>query len=137
MMEIYSDVVDSQTAKLNEFILVAHRIRKARRGAQPRLSKFKLRPRNGGNTRASSSTGRKDLLIANDSSVLASPELDEAPASPILPHYEETIHEEGRIASSNQVISVALQDRTRAQQASKETQASPLKSDGGPRGELL
>ncbi len=35
------------------------------------------------------------------------------------------------------MISVALQDRTRSQQASEETQASPLRSDGGPQGEFL
>jgi hypothetical protein len=29
MMEICSDAADSQTAKLNEIVLVAHRIRKA------------------------------------------------------------------------------------------------------------
>jgi hypothetical protein len=33
MMEICSDVVDFQIAKLNEFVLVVHRIRKAGRGA--------------------------------------------------------------------------------------------------------
>jgi hypothetical protein len=33
MMEICSDAADSQTAKLNEFVLVAHRIRKVSRGA--------------------------------------------------------------------------------------------------------
>jgi hypothetical protein len=77
------------------------------------------------------STGGKNLFTANDSSVSASPELDEAPASPSFPHYEETIRKEGRIASSSQAISVVLQDRTRAQQVSKEMQASPLKNDGG------
>jgi hypothetical protein len=33
MMEVCSDVVDSQTAKLDEFVLVAHRIRKVGLGA--------------------------------------------------------------------------------------------------------
>ncbi len=55
-------------------------IRKAGCGVRPGLSKFKLRPRNGGNTRASSPTGGKNLLITNGSSVSTSPELDEAPA---------------------------------------------------------
>jgi hypothetical protein len=48
MMEICSDATDSQIAKLDEFVLVAHRIRKAGRGARPGLSKFKLSPRKGG-----------------------------------------------------------------------------------------
>jgi hypothetical protein len=50
MMEICSDAVDSQTAKLDEFVLVIHKIRKAGRGARPGLSKFKLSPRKGGHT---------------------------------------------------------------------------------------
>ncbi len=107
-MEIRSEAADSQIAKLNEFVLVAHRIRKAGRGARPKLSKFKLSPRKGGNTRvstrastrASSLTGEKNLLTTNGSLVSASLELDEAPASSISPHFEETIHEEGGIANS-------------------------------------
>jgi hypothetical protein len=137
MMEVCSDAADSQTAKLNEFILVAHRIRKAGLGARPGLSKYKLRPRNGGNARASSLMGGKNLLVANGSIVSASPELSEAPATPISPHSGETVCEEGRIVSSNQAISISLQDRSRPQQTSEEEQASLLRSDGGPRGELL
>jgi hypothetical protein len=101
MMEICSDAADSQTAKLDEFVLVAHRIRKAGRGARPGLSKFKLSPRKGGHTRVSSLTSGKNSLTANGSFVSASPELDEAPASTISPHPKETIHGEGRITSSN------------------------------------
>ncbi len=114
MMEICSNAADSQTAKLDEFVLVAHRIRKAGRGARPGFSKFKLSPRKGGHTQVSSLTSGKNSLKANGSFVSASPELDEAPASTISPHFEETIHGEGRIASSNQAILVALQDRTRS-----------------------
>jgi len=137
MMEICSDAVDSQTAKLEEFVLVAHRIRKAGHGARSRLNKFKLSPRKGGHTRVYSLTSGKNSLTANGSFVSASPELDEAPSPIISPHPKETIHREGRIASSSQVISVTLQDRTRSQQASEQTQASPLRSDGGPQGKLL
>ncbi len=39
--------------------------------------------------------------------------------------------------SSKQAISIALQDRTRLRQISKEAQALLLRSDGGPRVELL
>jgi len=137
MMEVCSDAADSQTAKFDEFVLVAHRIRKAGLGARPGLSKYKLRPRNGGNARTSSLTGGKNLLAANDSIVSASPEFSEAPATPISPHSEETICEEGRIVSSDQAILISLQDRSRPQQTSEEEQASLLKSDGGPRGELF
>jgi hypothetical protein len=141
MMEICPDAVDSQTAKLEEFVLVAHRIRKAGCGARSGLSKFKLSLRKGGHTRVSSLTSGKNSLTANGSFVSASPELVVAlvvaPASTISPHPEETICGEGRIASSIQAISVMLQDRTRPQQASEEMQASSFRSDGGPQGELL
>jgi hypothetical protein len=137
MMEICSDATNSQIAKLDEFVLVAHRIRKVGRRVWPGLSKFKLSPRKGGITRVSSLTSRKNSLTANGSFVSASLELGEAPASTIFPHPEETIHGEGKIASSSQAILVALQDRTRSQQASEETQASPLRSNGGLQGELL
>jgi hypothetical protein len=137
MMEICSDAADSQTAKLKEFVLVAHRIRKAGRGTRPGLSKFKLSPRKGGPTRVSSLMSGKNSLTTNGSFVSASPELEEALSSTISSHPEETIHGEGRIASSSQAISIAFQDRTRSQQASEETQASPLKNDGGPQGKLL
>jgi hypothetical protein len=137
MMEVCSDIADSQTAKLNEFVLVAHRIRKVGRGARPGLSQFKLRPRNGGNARTSSPTGRKNSLTTNDSIVSASLELSEAPATPISPHSGETIYEEGRTVSLDQAILISLQDRPRPQQTSEEEQASLLRSDGGSRGELL
>jgi hypothetical protein len=137
MMEVCSDAADSQTSKLNEFVSVAHRIRKAGLGARPRLSKYKLRPRNGGNVRTSSLTGGKNLLAANGSIVSALPELSEAPATSITPHSGETICEEGRIVSSDQAISISLQDHSRPQQTSEEEQTSVLRSDGGPRGELL
>jgi hypothetical protein len=137
MMEICSDAADSQTAKLDEFVLVAHRIRKAGRGIWPGLSKFKLSPRKGGFTRVPSLSSGKNSLTVNDSFVSASPELGETPASTISPHPEETIHGEGRITSLSQAISIAFQDRTRSQQASEEMQASPLRSNGGLQGELL
>jgi len=101
MMEICSDVVDSQTAKLQEFVLVAHRIRKAGRGARPGRSKFILSPRKGGHTRVSFLTSGKNSLTANGFFVSALLELEEAPSSTISPHLEETIHGEGRIASSS------------------------------------
>jgi hypothetical protein len=136
MMEVCSDAVDPQTAKLDEFVLVAHRITKAGLGTRPRLSKYKLRPRNGGNARASSLTRGKNLLAANGSIVSASLGLSKALATPISPHSKETIYEERRIMSLVQAISISLQDRSRPQQTSEEEQASPLKNDGGPRGEL-
>jgi len=100
-MEICSDAVDSQTAKLEQFVLVAHKIRKAGRGARPGPSKFKLSPRKGKHTQVSSLTSEKNSLITNGSFVSTSLELDEAPSSTISPHPEETIHREGKITSSS------------------------------------
>ncbi len=87
--------------------------------------------------RASSLTGGKNLLAANGFIVSASPELSEAPATPISPHSGEMICEEGRIVRLDHTILISLQDRSRPQQTSEEDQASLLRSDGGPRGELL
>jgi hypothetical protein len=100
MMKICLEATDPQTAKLNEFVQIAHRIRKVGLSAQPGLSKFKLRPKNGGRARASSPTGRKNLLAANGSIDLASLELCGAPAKLISLHLGEIICKEGRIASS-------------------------------------
>ncbi|CAK9860961.1 unnamed protein product [Sphagnum jensenii] len=137
MMEICSEVADPQTAKLNEFVLVAHRIRKAGCSAWSGLSRFKLRLKNTGDARASSPTGKNNLLAANGFIDPASPEFCKAPTKPISLHSGETICKDGRVASSEQVNSIALQDRSRLQQTNKEAQALLLKNDGGPRGELL
>jgi hypothetical protein len=135
MMEICLDAVDYQTAKLNEFVLVAHRIRKAGRRVRPGFSKFKLKSRNGGDARASSPTGRKNVLAANDFMVLASPELSEAPSAPISPQLRETTNAEGDIASSEQAISIPLQEQAKLQQKNGKTKALLPRSDDGPRGE--
>jgi hypothetical protein len=108
MMEICSKAIDSQIAKLNEFVLVAHRIRKAGCGAQLGLSKFKLRPRNGSGARTSSPTGRKNLFAANGSIDSTLPDFNKAPAKPISLHSGETICKEGRNASSEHANSIAL-----------------------------
>jgi hypothetical protein len=47
-MEICSEAEDLQASKLNEFVLVAHKVRKAGHGVRLGLSKNKLRPNGGG-----------------------------------------------------------------------------------------
>jgi hypothetical protein len=75
--------------------------------------------------------------MANGSFVFASPEFREAPSKLSSPLSGDMISKEGRIASSVQAVSVALQDHLRLQLQGKEAQASPARSDGDgkPRGD--
>jgi hypothetical protein len=52
MMEICSEAIDPHITKLNEFVLVAHKIRKTGSSARPGLNKFKLSPKNSGGCEA-------------------------------------------------------------------------------------
>jgi hypothetical protein len=120
MMDLCPVAADQQSSKLDEFVLVSRRIKKAGRGAH-----------------APSPTVRKSSSTANGSFVFASPEFHEAPSKLTPPLYGETIGKEGRIASSVQAVSAALQDHSRFQLQGKEAQAFPAKSDGDgePRGD--
>jgi hypothetical protein len=85
-MEICSESEDLQTSKLNEFILVAHRVKKVGRGVRLGLGKNKLRPNSSGGARASFLTGSENLLTANGSIDLSALKLNEAPSKPSSPH---------------------------------------------------
>jgi hypothetical protein len=62
-MEICSEVEDLQASKLNEFILVVHRVRKVGHGVRLGLNKNKLRPNRGyGDAQASTSTSSENQL---------------------------------------------------------------------------
>jgi hypothetical protein len=96
MMDLCPVAVDQQNLKLDEFVLVSRRIRKAGCGAH-----------------ASSPTDRKSSPIANGSFVFASPKYHEAPSKLISPFSRDAIGKEGRIASLVQAVSVASQDLSR------------------------
>jgi len=113
MMDLCPDAADHQNSKLDEFVLVSRRIRKAGRGAS-----------------ASSPTDRKSSPTANSSFVFTSPEYREAPSKLISPSSRDAIGKEGKIVSSVQAFSIASQDLSRLQLQGKEAQASPAKSDG-------
>jgi hypothetical protein len=119
MMDLCPVAGDHQSSKLDEFVLVSRRIRKAGRDAH-----------------ASSPTVGKSSSTANGSFVFALPELREAPSKLTSPLSGDAIGKEGRIASSFQAISVAFQDHSRLQLQGKEAQASPARNDGDgePRG---
>jgi len=112
MMDLCPVAVDHQSSKLDEFVLVSRRIRKA-----------------GHDAHASSPTVGKSSSTANGSFVFASPELREAPSKLTSPLSGEAIGKEGRIASSIQAISVAFQDHSRLQSQGKEAKAPPARSD--------
>ncbi|CAM6073525.1 unnamed protein product [Sphagnum tenellum] len=113
MMDLCPVAADQQNSKLNEFVLVSRRIRKAGRGAQ-----------------ASSPTVRKSSSIANGFLVFASPEYREALPKLISPFSGDAIGKEGRIASSVHAFLVASQDLSKLQLQGTEAQASPARSDG-------
>jgi len=113
MMDLCPVAVDHQSSKLDEFVLVSRRIRKA-----------------GHNAHASSPTVGKSSTTTNGSFVFASPELREAPSKPTSPLSGDAIGKEGRIVSSFQAVSVAFQDHSRLQSQGKEGQASQARSDG-------
>jgi hypothetical protein len=120
MMDICPVAADHQSSKLDEFVLVSRRIRKA-----------------GRNARASSPTVGKSSTTANGSFVFASPELREAPSKLTSPLSRDAIGKERGIVSSLQAFSVAFQDVSRLQPQGKEAQASQVRSDGDgkPRGD--
>ncbi|CAN5957277.1 unnamed protein product [Sphagnum jensenii] len=118
-MDPCSDVANHQSSKLDEFVLVSRRIRKAGRGAY-----------------SSSPTVRKNSPTANGSLVFASPEFREAPSKLSAPFPGGAIGKERGIASSFQAILTTFSDQSRLQNQGKEAQASPTRSDGDdePRG---
>jgi hypothetical protein len=103
MMDLCPDAVDHQNSKLDEFVLVSRRIRKAGRGA------FVSFP-----------TNRKSSPTTNGSFVFASPEFREAPFKLISPSSGDAIGTEGKIASSVQAFSNTPQDLSRLQLQGKE-----------------
>jgi hypothetical protein len=96
MMDICPVVADHQSSKLDEFVMVSRRIRKA-----------------GRNARASSPTVGKSPTTANGSFVFASLEWREAPFKFISPLSGDAIGKEGGIASSMQAFLAAFQDVSR------------------------
>jgi hypothetical protein len=113
MMDLCPVAADHQSLKLDEFVLVSRRIRKAGRDAH-----------------ASFPTVGKSSPTANGSFVFASPELRKAPFKLTSPLLGEAIGKEGRIASSIQAILVAFQDHSRLQSQGKEAKALLARSDG-------
>jgi len=90
MMDLCPVAADHQSSKLDEFVLVSRRIRKA-----------------GRNAHVSSPMVGKNSTTANGSFAFASPELREAPSKLTAPLSGDAIGKEGRIVSSSQVVSVA------------------------------
>jgi hypothetical protein len=96
MMDPRPDAVDQQSSKLDEFVLVSRRIKKAGRGAL-----------------TFSPTVRKSSPTANGSFVFASPEFRKAPSKLTAPPAGEPLSKEGGTTSSVQAFSAVLQDHSR------------------------
>jgi hypothetical protein len=82
-MKNHSELEDSQISKLNEFFLVADRIRKARRSARQGFGKFKSKPNpNSGGARLSVSISSEFSPFANGPLSLATPSVQNSRETP-------------------------------------------------------
>ncbi|CAK9271392.1 unnamed protein product [Sphagnum jensenii] len=135
-MKINSESEDLQISRLNEFFLVADRIRKARRDARQGLGKFKCNksnPSDGGGTRASSLTSNEISSIANGSSDPPAQGSCEAPSVPSTFLSGSSLNKGGKNASQALADPATLSDPARCWLLGKDAQANSPWSDGGSR----
>jgi hypothetical protein len=122
---------DHQISKLNEFFLVADKIRKAGRGAWQGLGKFKKPNPGCGSARFLAQTRNEDTPFTNGSfalSVQGSCEALEVSSSSIP---KSPFSNEGKIETQAPKDLAAFCDATRCQLLTKIAQATLEKSDGG------
>jgi hypothetical protein len=135
-MKIHSKFEDLQMSRLNEFFLVANKIRKAGCGAQQGLDKFKCNkpnPSGNGGARASTLTSNENLSLADGSFDLSSRGSHEALSVPSFPLLGSPFNKEGKNASQTSADPATLSDPMRCQLLDKGVQANSLRSDGGLR----
>jgi len=126
-MKINSEFEDLQISRLNEFFLVANKIRKAGRGAQQGLGKFKcskLNPSGGDGARTSSPTSNEISSIANGSSDPLAQGFREAPSVPNTFLPRSSLSKGGKNTSQALVDPAMLSDPARCWLLSKDTQAN-------------
>ncbi|CAK9881913.1 unnamed protein product [Sphagnum jensenii] len=84
-MNNLSEPEDSQISKLNEFFLIANKIRKAGRNARQGFDKFKSRLNHGGGgARLSVSTSSGNAPFANGSLTLVTPSVQSSREIPLV-----------------------------------------------------
>ncbi|CAK9215899.1 unnamed protein product [Sphagnum troendelagicum] len=135
-MKINSEFEDLQISRLNEFFLVADRIRKAGCGTRQGLGKFKCNqpnPSGSGGARASFSTSNEISSIANGSSNPPAQGSCEAPSTPSTSLSGSSLSKGGKNASQAPTDPATFGDPTRCRFLGKDAQANSPRSDGGSR----
>jgi hypothetical protein len=134
-MKNRSELEDSQISKLNEFFLVADRIRKAEHSAWQGLSKYKSKPNlNGGGARLSVLTSGGNTSIANGPLPLVSPPVQSSREAPLkqsdsLPG--KSLGKEGKKEIRAPEVSAAPSNPARCQALERIVQAISERRDGG------
>ncbi len=135
-MKINLESEDLQISRLNEFFLMADKIRKAGCGARQGLGKFKCskaNPSSGGGARTFSPTSNEISSIANGSSDPPAQGSCEAPSVPNTFLPISLLSKGGK--NTNQVLTdlATLSDPARCRLLGKDVQANFPRSDGGSR----
>jgi hypothetical protein len=130
-MNLHSEFEDLQIQKLNEFLLVSDRIRKAGRSSQKRLGKFKKPSPNGGGALLPASTNNENTLCTNDSIVPPPQSSREALLEPSLVSSGTPLdREEGSVIQAEGAPAARI-TQTNCQFRIKIAQAISTRSDGG------
>jgi len=135
-MKINSEFKDLQISKLNEFFLMADRIRKVGCGAHQGLGKFKCsksNPSGGGSARASSPTSNEISSITNGSSDSPAQGSCEAPSVPSIFLPGSSFSKGGKNASQAPADLATFNNPPRCRLLGKDVQANSPRSDGGSR----
>ncbi len=134
-MKNHSELEDSQISKLNEFFLVADRIRKAGRNSRQGFGKFKSKSNlNGGGARLSVPISSEISPFANGPLSLATPSVqgsrEASLTQSVFPSENPLGKEEKKEIRSTEVLA-APSNPARCQAPIRAAQASSERSDGG------
>ncbi|CAK9865732.1 unnamed protein product [Sphagnum jensenii] len=135
-MKINSKSEDLQISKLNEFFLVADKIRKAGCDAQQGFKKFKCNkpnPNSGGDTHASPPINYKISSIANGCSDPPTQGSCKAPSAPRTSLSGSSLNKGGKNVGQALADPTTLSDSTRCRLPGKDTKANSLQNDGRSR----
>jgi hypothetical protein len=133
-MNIQPEPEDLQISKLNEFFLVADRIRKAGRKARHGFGKFKckLNP-SGGNARLSAPTSIEDTSHTNGSFAPPMQSFHAPLITPSAPPLGDALNKEERNMIRTLEVPAALSSPAKCLPPDQITQAISERSDGGTR----
>ncbi len=130
-MNLHSEFEDLQIQRLNEFLLVADRIRKAGRSARQGLEKFKKLNPSGGGAQFSAPTSNENPLFTKGSSAPPTQGSHKASSALNIPPPRSPPSKEVACVIQALESSAALRTPTECQLSGKNVQTVSAKSDGG------